>query len=118
MFFQPSHNLTGTRRVAFALALVCLWMSGGATLHHTDDFDSLKSFHASGRIVLTHATQQPPAEQCVAHEWLTAWHTLHATTPAILVPLPETLSVAKRPGVVLHLLCFDYKALRAPPTIA
>ena len=42
------------RAVALIMALICLGISGGTTLVHTDDLGSLRTFHA-GRDVLAHA---------------------------------------------------------------
>ncbi len=97
--------------MALLLALICFWISGGATLRHTDP----PLFFAAGHSGMGHATPPPAQIPCAACEWeqgLSAPYTpsLHvASAPLVRLRYVAGLSPA------LHLRCFDYTSLRGPP---
>ncbi len=104
------------RRTAWALALVCLWLSGGATLTHTDDLSDLHSF-PRGQATLSQASPVAQALPCAAHEWMDAWQTLqtpvcHVVSFSYLIP---RVQVSVPP--VLHLRPFDHHQFRGPPSL-
>ena len=102
------------RTTALLLALICLGISGGTTLVHTDDFGSLRTFHA-GRSLLTHTSTGATSDACLACQWEAS--TYNPQTPAVpaarpqcvLMPLPATLSASVAPHPFVH------TSPRAPP---
>ena len=103
-------------RVSFLVALICLWMSSGAELRHTDDVNMFRMFHA-GQVRLQHSSPAPADIACVAHEWMNAWQTLHTARTAISWTFTHCERIVRVPNAALHLLAFDYTALRAPPRL-
>ena len=100
------------RRTALLLALICLWISGGAALHHTDD----PLLYAVGRSAIGHAIPPVAQTSCAACEWEQSFS--HSPAPSIHVaylPLVR-MRYAATLSFALHLRCFDYTALRGPPT--
>lgn len=103
------------RATALLLACACLWVSGGATLSHTEDVASFLTFH-SGRALLSHAAGLNAADDgCRACQWENAAFDLHLPSIPLLIPvfvrvaLPPVLPEAhsQRP--------FDHTSPRAPP---
>jgi len=92
--------------VALFLALICLGISGGTTLVHTDDLGSLRTFRA-GRSVLTHAAPSAAGDTCLACQWEAS-----ACDPQ----LPAVPIV--RPGFVLMpLLKARFETVAPPPFV-
>lgn len=102
-------------RVALLLALVCLWMSSGAALRHTDDLSEYLTF-AAGRAAFGHSTPTPSSVPCVAHEWMNAWQTLHTASLAVGYSPVFLTTLRQTPTAALHLGGFDYVSLRGPPS--
>lgn len=102
------------RATALILALICLGISGGTTLVHTEDFGSLRAFHA-GRSALTHAVPDGSGDSCLACQWeASAYNPQVPVVPAVrpqtvLMPLPATLSASVAPHPFVH------TSPRAPP---
>jgi hypothetical protein len=96
------------------MALICLGISGGTTLVHTDDLASLRTFHA-GHSVLGHAGGDSSDSACLACQWEASVYNPHipiihvACPPAALMPLQASHfeAVAPRP--------FGHTSPRAPP---
>ena len=105
------------RTTALLLALICLGISGGTTLVHTDDLGSLRTFHA-GRSVLTHTGTVSADGGCLACQWeASAYNPQVPTVPVarphcILMPLPTPLSASVTPPPFVH------TSPRAPPRIS
>ncbi len=102
--------------MALLLAFVCLWISGGAVLHHTDDDDSglLQTF-AAGKSLLSHAAPALPTLPCAACQWEQNVPPLDAPGIAVVqLPFSRTTFAPLLP-LTLHLRCFDYTTLRGPP---
>jgi len=107
-----------TRTIALLLAVTCLWISGGAVLHHSDDdWIAFRTF-AIGKSVLSHAAAATPAAPCAACQW----EQTTQTPPAPSLTIQHTVlarfvfSVSLAP--FLHLLSFTHTAPRAPPRVA
>lgn len=102
--------------MTLVLALICFWISGGATLRHTDDMSDFQTFHA-GRQAVGHSATAPAPIPCAACEWEQANTTLHTpTVHAVCVPwIPVQYAAALSPA--LHLHCFDDSAPRGPPSV-
>ena len=102
------------RAVALILALICLGISGGTTLVHTDDIGSLRTFHA-GRSALAHTAADGAEGPCLACQWEASTYNPHIPAvhvvcrPVVLMPLPAPRfeAVAPRP--------FVHTSPRAPP---
>lgn len=100
--------------MALFLALICLGISGGTTLLHTEDLGSLRPFHA-GRSALTHAVPDAGTDTCLACQWeASAYDPQLPAVPAarpcfVLMPLtaPRFETVAPPP--------FIHTSPRAPP---
>lgn len=103
------------RLTALLLACIGLWMSSGATLRHTDDLSQYRSF-AAGRTLLGHTHSAPQADQCVAHEWMNAWQTLHTALVRVAQATLPVAALRQRLVLSLHLSGFDYVSGRAPPS--
>ena len=107
-----AHSAQLLHRAALLLALVCFWISGPVATHHTDDLLA----YAAGYSAVRHAT--PPAAQiaCTACEWEQSFS--HPPAPAVLVAYAPLLQMryAAILSLALHLRCFDYTALRGPPS--
>ena len=105
------------RPAALLLALVCLWISGGAVLHHTDVDDTLTvQTYVAGHSALRHALPVPPPVACAACQWEQTLPTLSASAPSIApLPLCHFAFAATLPPF-LHLRPFNYTALRGPPS--
>ena len=102
------------RRVALLLACLFLWLSGGATLSHTDDLAALRAF-AAGADAVRHVAPAPPAAPCAACQWEQTVPTLYAPADAV-VRSPQTRTrTADAVRDALHLRPFDHVGLRAPP---
>ena len=102
------------QRTALLLALICLWISGGATLHHTDDVSAFLTFHA-GQSAVGHATPPPLQLPCAACEWEQALATPHQPAVPIVANTLVRRHYAALLSLALHLQSFDYTSLRAPP---
>lgn len=100
--------------MALIMALICLGISGGTTLVHTEDLGSLRTFHA-GRSVLAHTATVGSDGACLACRWEAAAYNPHVPAvplvclPVVLMPLPASRfeAVAPRP--------FVHTSPRAPP---
>lgn len=100
--------------MALILALICLGVSGGTTLVHTEDLGPLRTFHA-GRSVLAHAVTDGSDGSCLACQWEASAYNPHVPVvhvtclPVLLMPLLASRfeAVAPRP--------FDHTSPRAPP---
>ena len=114
--FDTSRRVVKLRAAALLLAFVCLWISGGAVLHHTSDDDVLTvQTYAVGHSALRHALPTPPPAPCAACQWEQTLPTLPAPAPSVAaLPLCRLSLTAALPGF-LHLRPFDYTALRGPP---
>jgi len=103
------------RAAALILALICLGISGGTTLVHTDDLGALRTFHA-GRSALAHTNADGADGPCLACQWEASAYNPHAPAvhvvcrPVVLMPLPASRfeAVAPRP--------FVHTSPRAPPS--
>jgi len=105
----------GNRRVAFILGMICLWMSAGAVLAHTDDLHMFAKVAVGGRATLGHAHLIAPDGPCAACEWTQAARTLHSPTLSVAsVALVRTDRPLPVPAA-LHLRAFTHTFLRAPP---
>jgi hypothetical protein len=99
------------QRKALLVALVCFWISSGATLRHTDP----PLFFFAGHSTTGHATPPPTQLPCAACEWEQAFSTTHPPSVQIIcAPLIRTRYADGLP-TALHLRSFDYVALRGPP---
>ncbi len=102
------------RTTALLLALICLGISGGTTLIHTEDLGPLRTFHA-GRSVLTHAAPSGSADSCLACQWeASAYNPQVPAVPVacphcVLMPLPAPFSDTVAPHPFVH------TSPRAPP---
>lgn len=100
--------------MALILALICLGISGGTTLVHTDDLASLRTFHA-GRSVLTHAATAGSDASCLACQWEASAYNPHvpvvrvACLPVALMPFSASRFEAVAPPPFVH------TSPRAPP---
>lgn len=103
-----------TRRGALLMALLCLWCSSGATLHHTDDYRAGWTF-AAGRSHVAHLAPQAEAAPCAACEWEQMCPTLHGSAPTLWQPLTRRVIFPAALPAALHLRAFDYHDLRGPP---
>lgn|SRR5579883_2293920 len=104
------------RRVSLLLALVCLWLSAGAVLAHTDDFSFLRTFNVARGATERHAAAPIKADQCGACEWT---QTARAVQTPVIAVETSTLIRTERPLPVpsaLHLVPFTDILLRGPPT--
>ena len=96
------------------MALICLGVSGGTTLIHTDDIYSLRTCHA-GRSVLAHTATVGSDGPCLACQWEASTYNPHvpavhaACPPVLLMPLPASRFEAVVP------LPFVHTSPRAPP---
>ena len=98
-------------RTALLLALICLWISGGAALKHTDEPLAYRTGHSAAG----HTAPPTILLACAACEWEQAFS--HPPAPAVHVaclPLIRGGYAAVLPSA-LHLRGFDYVALRGPP---
>ena len=87
--------------MALLLAFVCLWISGGAVLHHTDDDALTVQTFTVGHAALHHAASLPPPASCAACQWEQTLPTLTASAPAVAaLPLAR---VVFAPGLTLAL---------------
>ncbi len=102
--------------MALLLALICLWLSSGAALHHTDDLSAFRAFRA-GRSVDRHSAPAPAADQCVAHEWMSVWQTLSTTRPAVTWTGVTVALLFCPLAAALHRRGFEYVSLRGPPSL-
>ena len=105
------------RLTAFLLAFACLWISGGATLHHTDDIASLLTFHTT-RSALSHSAADLSPDLCLACQWENAaFDSQVPVVPSIrplLVALPHLLILPEQhPSIA-----FGRASPRAPPACA
>jgi len=99
---------------ALFLAQICLGISGGVTLNHTDDLASVLRFHA-GSSVVSHALADAAPVSCLACQW----------ENSLFSPQVPAVSVACLPLIRLPMLCpvsrtrfphpFDHTSPRAPP---
>jgi hypothetical protein len=98
------------------LAVICLWMSGGAQLHHTDDLSIFRTFAAGHSQTLSHTSSNSSPDMCAACEWDQIVGQPH--TPAIVVAFSSLTaigpSVEAQSAVVQR--CFDHNLLRGPPS--
>ena len=105
------------RRTALLLALICLGVSGGTTLVHTEDLGPLRTFHA-GHTVLAHASPVGSSDSCLACQWeASAYSPQIPAVPVVrprcvLMPLPATLSASVAPPPFVH------TSPRAPPRLS
>jgi len=105
--------LRSLRALALLLALICLGISGGTTLVHTEDLGQLQTFHA-GRSALAHAVDGSDGS-CLACQWEVSTYNPHVPAvpvvrlPLVWMPFPASSSetLAPRP--------FDHTSPRAPP---
>ena len=102
------------RKTALIMALICLGVSSGTTLVHTDDVAPMLQFHA-GASAVTHGGSVSAPDFCLACEWE---NTLFSPqVPAVPIIRPAlTLLPVLRAGIQSH--CpdpFDHTASRAPP---
>jgi hypothetical protein len=99
------------------LALVCLWMSSGATLRHTDQLGEFRSY-AVHQSQLSTRVLTAAADDCVAHEWMNAWqHCQPSTWRVVSMPLFEVVaSLTKHTSPTVR---FAVTALlRGPPALS
>ncbi len=98
-------------RTALLLALLCLWISGGATLHHTDE----PPLFAAGHSAVGHATPPVTLSPCAACEWEQSFS--HPSAPCLQVAFLPLIRLSYVAALlpVLHLRCFDHTAPRGPP---
>jgi hypothetical protein len=103
------------RWTALLLAMVSFWISGIATLRHTDDMSAFLTFRA-GHSAFRHADTPTPHTPCAACEWEQSLATPH--TPAIhITAMPfGQLRYAVPLARATHILPFDFIDLRGPPT--
>lgn len=107
---------SGPRWVALLLALVCLWMSSGGVLRHTDDLAALRAF-AAGRDALHRSAAAAPAAPCAAHQWMDALRTLPSAPPPVSLTAVVVARVSVIPAPALHLRCFKDTPPRGPPSV-
>lgn len=101
--------------MALLLAFVCLWISGGAVLHHTDADDTLTvRTYAVGHSALRHTAPVPPPVPCAACQWEQTLPTLPAPAPPVVALPLCRLSFAAALPPVLHLRPAN-TATRGPP---
>ena len=106
------HSAQLLQRAALLLALICFWISGPVATHHTD----APLLFSVGHSALRHAAPLAAQTPCTACEWEQALS--HPPTIAVSVaslPLVRMRYADVLP-CVLHLRCFDYTALRGPPS--
>ena len=106
------HRIFG--QAALIMALICLWMSSGATLNHTDDLADFLTFRV-GHSVDRHLSATLPSDPCAACQWEQTVPTLAASVPTVTLKPLFVASIAVSVPDVLHLRCFDHFGLRAPP---
>ena len=103
------------RATALLLAFACLWISGGATLHHTDDIAPLLHFHTGQNAVSHTSALNAPGDSCLACQWEDSAVDLHL--PAVPV-VSLSLALLPNPAVPAEAQFqrpFDHTSARAPP---
>ena len=99
------------------MALICLGVSGGTTLVHTDDVGGLLRFHA-GASAVTHGGSVSGPDFCLACEWENTLFSPQVPAVPIIHPALTLLPVL-RAGIQTRFPDpFDHKASRAPPCVA
>jgi len=88
------------------MALICLGVSGGTTLVHTEDLGSLQKFHAGRRVVI-HAGGDGSDGSCLACQWEASAYNPHV--PVIPVVCPAT--------VMMPLLASRFEAVAPTPFV-
>ncbi len=113
---NTSRPVLRLRAAALLLAFVCLWISGGAVLSHTDADDTLTvQTYAAGHSALHHALPAPPPVPCAACQWEQTLPALPAPAPSVAaLPLCRFSFAAALPPV-LHLRPAN-TATRGPPS--
>lgn len=100
--------------MALLLALICLGISGGMTLVHTEDLGPLRTFHA-GRNAFAHTAMDGTGDSCLACQWEASAYDPQlpaiplARPQSVLMPLPASLSETVAPHP------FDHTSPRARP---
>lgn len=103
------------RLTALLLAFACLWISGGATLHHTDDIASFLTFHTTGS-AFSHSAAQSP-DLCLACQWENAAFDSQVPVVPSVQPIFVLLPVLAISPELHPSIAFNHASPRAPPAL-
>lgn len=105
------------RATALILALICLGVSGGTTLLHTEDLGPLRLLHA-GASTDSHAAAAAAPDTCLACQWENSLFSPQVpTAPIVFVPLMR-LPVLSCSAAAHSPSPFHHTSPRAPPRLA
>ena len=106
------------RVIAFALAVVYVWLSGVLQLAHTDDLRDFATVQPSHTPVgITSIKSLAPEGPCLACEWLGMFHTVTAAGATVALN-PVCVSLVHVKTIqALHIACFDDVPFRGPPSL-
>jgi hypothetical protein len=99
------------------LALICLGISGGTTLIHTDDADSLLRFHA-GTSRVSHADSMGGPDVCLACEWENSVFNPQVPAIPLLPPVFTPLPLLSANAQTRFPYPFEHTSPRAPPRVS
>jgi hypothetical protein len=98
------------------MALICLGVSGGTTLVHTDDIGSMLQFHA-GTSTVTQGGVVAAPDFCLACEWENTLFSPQVPVVPIVHPILTLLPVLRAEVQTRYPDPFDHTSSRAPPRI-
>jgi hypothetical protein len=97
------------------MAMVSLWMSGGAQLRHTDVLGDLLTFVPGHNHILPEQSVPTTGDACAACSWDQVTGQAHTAALTVVFNHLAQLSRVSEAEPCILLRCFNHYALRGPP---